>query len=362
MARKKSPVRQLLSPRRIFIPIGLGVLVAGWLLWREFDLEAFTSLSWGWSSAFWFFMSLVMVATRDLGYMYRLRVLTEKDISWRNSFDTIMLWEFASAISPSVVGGSGVAIFIVNREGIKLGRSTAVVMTTAFLDELFYILMVPIVFLIVGTTTLFPKEAAAYVGSALGAEVLFYIGYGFIVLLTTIILSGIFFFPQGFKRILVMFTFIPFLKKYRRQFTETGNEIVTTSKELKGKNWVFWAKAFGATFFSWTARFWVVNCLIMAIAAIPFSDHLLVYARQLVMWVIMLISPTPGGAGIAEIAFQGFLAQFIPFGVAGTLALMWRIFTYYPYLFIGAIILPRWIRKVYLKRPLIKFKDPLGSG
>ncbi len=361
MARKKSPVRQLLSPRRIFIPIGLGVLVAGYLLYREFDLNAFASLDWGWISAFWIFMSLIAVATRDLGYMYRLRVLTEKDISWRNSFDVIMLWEFASAISPSVVGGSGVAIFIVNKEGIKLGRSTAVVMVTAFLDELFYILMVPIVLIIVGTTTLFPKEAAEYVGGTLGAEIIFYVGYGFILMLTTIILLGIFFFPNGLKRILVMFTFIPFLRKWRRQATETGNEIITTSKELKGKNWKFWARAFGATFFSWTARFWVVNCLIMAIASIPFSEHLLVYARQLVMWVIMLISPTPGGAGIAEIAFKGFLAQFIPFGVAGTLALLWRIFTYYPYLFIGAIILPRWIRKVYLKRPLIRFKDPFRS-
>ena len=60
-----------------------------------------------------------MVVIRDLGYMYRIRVLTDKYLSWRKSFDVIMLWEFASALTPSVVGGSGIAIFILNREKIN---------------------------------------------------------------------------------------------------------------------------------------------------------------------------------------------------------------------------------------------------
>lgn len=357
MAKPKSPIRQLLSPTRIFIPIALGLAVAGYILWKEFDAEKIMQIHWGWHSAFWLFMALLMVAIRDFGYMYRIRVLTDYKIPWRNSFDVIMLWEFASAISPSVVGGSGVAIFIVNKEGIKLGRSTAVVMVTAFFDELFYILMVPIVLLAVGTQFLFPAEAEAYMGSKYGPQVIFYIGYGFIVLLTSLILASVFIFPRATKRLLVGITSISFLKKWQESAAETGDDLITTSKELKGKKFSFWAKAFGATFFSWTARFWVVNCLLMAIVSIGFGDHLLVYARQLVMWVIMLISPTPGGAGIAEIAFQGFLSDFIPLGVAGTLALLWRMFTYYPYLFIGAILLPRWIRRVYLGRKLINFKS-----
>lgn len=358
MAKKNSPIRQLLSPSKIFIPIGLGLLVAGWLLYTEFDLESFVQVEWGLNTVFWIFMSLVMVATRDFGYMYRIRHLTDKAISWRNSFDVIMLWEFSSAISPSVVGGSGVAVFIVNKEGVKLGKSTAVVMVTAFLDELFYILMVPIVFAFVAQSDLFPQEARDYLGDAVNAETIFYLGYGFIVSLTTLIILSIFLFPGALRSLLRTMGSWRIFKKWGTSFVETGDDIVISSKELKGKPFSFWLTAFSATFFSWTARFWVVNCLIMALAPIIFSDHMLVYARQLVMWVIMLISPTPGGAGIAEIAFQGFLASFIPLGMAGTLALLWRIFTYYPYLFLGVIILPRWIRKVYLKRPLITFKSP----
>ena len=61
----------------------------------------------------------------------------------------------------------------------------------------------------------------------------------------------------------------------------------------------------------------------------------------------MLISPTPGSTGVAEIAFSGFLKDFIPYGLAAALAFLWRLISYYPYLFIGAIILPRWIRRTH---------------
>ena len=118
--------------------------------------DLLSRINWHWYSWFWLFISLLMVAIRDIGYMYRIRFLTDNHLSWRQSFDVIMLWEFASALTPSIVGGSGVAIYILNREDISVGRSSAVVMITALLDELFYILMVPLIFIIVGVQQLFP--------------------------------------------------------------------------------------------------------------------------------------------------------------------------------------------------------------
>jgi uncharacterized protein (TIRG00374 family) len=95
----------------------------------------------------------------------------------------------------------------------------------------------------------------------------------------------------------------------------------------------------------------VVNFLILAFAtagsSFSWADNLLIYARQLVMWIVMLVSPTPGGSGIAEIAFSGFLKDFTPVGLDSALGLLWRLISYYPYLFIGAIILPRWVRRVF---------------
>lgn len=358
--KKSSPIRQLLSPQKIAIPIGIGLAAATYMLVTEVDISAMKEIQFTWSTAIWLLVALLMVGFRDLGYMFRLRILSDKSISWRNVFDDIMLWEFSSAVTPSVVGGSGVAIFILNKENLSVGRSTAVVMTTAFLDELFYALMVPGLFLIVGSEYLFPShlDNISVFGMTMGLKQGFWVGYAVIIFMITMISFGIFISPNKFKSILISVFKLPFLKRWASKAEETGNEIITTSDELKTKPLIFWIKAFLATALSWTARYLVANFILMAFTGLSFIDNLVILARQLVMWVIMLISPTPGGAGIAEFAFKEFLSEFSPVGMSAvTLALIWRIYTYYPYLFLGAIILPKWIQRVYLKRKLIRFKN-----
>ena len=122
---------------------------------------------------------------------------------------------------------------------------------------------------------------------------------------------------------------------------ETGTDLIHTSRMFRNKSLFFWVKVFTATFFSWTARYWVVNFLLLAFFLV--DDHILIFARQLVMWVMMLVSPTPGGSGFAEFVFSRYLGDFIPLGFAVVMALIWRLVSYYPYLFIGAIMLPRWL-------------------
>ncbi|MDR9397623.1 lysylphosphatidylglycerol synthase transmembrane domain-containing protein [Salibacter sp.] len=358
--KKSSPIRKLMDPRRIIIPIVLGLGVAGYLLYSELDPKAFRDIDFTGKTYFWIFIALLAAAAREFGYMYRLRILSDKRISWRNVFDDIMLWEFSSAITPSVVGGSGVAIFILSKEKLSVGRSTAIVMTTAFLDELFYVISVPLLFVVVGTTALFPDTIPnmEVFGMRLGVQQVFWIGYVFILLLITVILLGIFVSPQGFKKLLIRVFSLPFLKRWLRAAYRTGDEVVTTSDELREKPFIFWVRAFLATSLSWTARYLTANFLLLAFTSFGFMDNLLVLSRQLVMWVIMLISPTPGSAGVAEIAFDQFLADYTPIGIMAAVAFLWRLFTYYPYLFLGIIILPRWIQRVYLGRKLITFKKP----
>lgn len=343
---KTNKVKELFTAKRIAIPIVIGLIVAFYMLWTNTDWEEFKKVHWGWQSVFWMLIALLMMAIRDLAYMYRIRIITDNQISWRNSFDVIMLWEFASAITPSIVGGTGAALYILNKEGLNVGKSTALVMITALFDELFYIVTVPIVILFIGTENLFPIELQKEIfGIVFSVKGIFILGYCFTFMLTIIIVFGVFISPKAVKTFLLKLFRIRFLRRWHPKVEQVGNDIIQTSKELKGKSFFFWLKAFATTMFSWTARFWVVNFLILAFT--PVGDHMLIYGRQLVMWVIMLISPTPGGAGIAEFAFEGFLADFTPVGLAGLLAVLWRLLSYYPYLFVGAVVLPKWLKKVY---------------
>ena len=59
----------------------------------------------------------------------------------------------------------------------------------------------------------------------------------------------------------------------------------------------------------------------------------------------MMVSPTPGGSGVAEYAFGELLASFSTSAILIVgLAILWRLISYFPYLFIGAFILPRWLK------------------
>jgi uncharacterized protein (TIRG00374 family) len=393
VALQESDISKKFALRRVLIPILIGLGVAAWLLIDNFNqvryeavaegtgnyawvdgnnndlvdytkpndfkkvesggnynrmttMDVLKAVNWTWHSTFWMFVALLMMVVRDVAYMYRIRVLTDYQLSWRQSFDVIMLWEFASALTPSVVGGAGVAMFIVNREGIAMGRSTAIVLITALLDELFYIVMVPLVILAVGMNDLFPGGGSReFFGVSMNIKAIFWTGYFFILSLTLIILFAVFLRPQGFKSILVGIFRLPFLRRWKANATRTGDEIVTTSAELRTKPAKFWLKTFGATFFSWTARYWVVNFIVLAFISTSMFENMMIYARQLVMWVIMLISPTPGSSGVAEVAFSEFFDGLIPVGLIVIMAIIWRLVSYYPYLFIGAIILPRWLRK-----------------
>jgi uncharacterized protein (TIRG00374 family) len=314
-------------------------------LYRNFDKDTFSFLEFSWHVVFFLLLAVLMMVVRDVAYMYRLMVMTDYDLSWKQAFNVIMLWEFSSAISPSVVGGTGPAIFFLYKEGLSGGRSTAVVLTAIFLDEVFFILSVPLVYAVFGDK-IFPPNSLEY-GTILSA---FYIGYLIIFVYTLFLAYALFINPQMFKSFVSWVFLFPILVRWRTRARKSANHLIQTSKIIRKKPFSYWAKSMLATILSWTGRYWVVNFLLMAFVAqkYSFADHLLIYGRQLSMWIILLISPTPGGSGVAEYIFADFLGDFITnTSWYVPLAFFWRLISYYPYLFIGAVILPVWLRRVF---------------
>lgn len=64
------------------------------------------------------------------------------------------------------------------------------------------------------------------------------------------------------------------------------------------------------------------------------------------MWMISILSPTPGGSGVAELMFRMYYSDFLSdSSVAILAALLWRAVFYYPFLIMGTLVLPAFIRK-----------------
>ncbi len=350
----KSPLSRI-KPSNAIYPAILGLAVVGYLFWKDFNPAVFADITFNWSTIFWLFMALVFMFCRDLGYVIRLRILSGYNLSWLEAFRVIMLWEFTSAITPSAIGGTSVAILYVHKEGISVGRSSAIVMLTSFLDELYFIIMFPLLIAIVGLDALF--ELTGGEGSLASRSLMTFalVGYGLKFAYVLLLSYGFFINPRGIKRLLMRIFKMRFLKRWFKSAANVGSDIVLASYEVKQYNWRFWMKSAYSTFLSWSARYLVANALILAFFSV--SDQVLLFARQLVMWIMMLVMPTPGGSGFAEYIFTTYCSDLIEvplalqMGAAALVALLWRLITYYPYLIIGAFLFPRWIQKHFVQRP-----------
>ncbi len=323
---------------KIAIPVLLGLGAAAWLIVSEVDMAVLSGLEITIRTVLFILLAFMFMVGRDLGYMIRIRLFARGQLTWKQAFRVIMLWEFTSAITPSTVGGTAVAVVYVHKEGLSVGKSTAMVMLTAFFDELFFAICFPLMILVVGWDVLFGFSGAG----ALMPIVL--AGYGVKLFLTLLLSYGLFFNPRGLGRGIVRIFSIRFLKRWKGDAQKTADDLITSSREIRRYKPSFWIKAFLATSLSWISRFMVANAIFMAFMTI--SDHFLVFARQLSMWVPMIISPTPGGAGFAEYIFTNFLGDIVATGDVGMtpiIALLWRGVTFYPYLIIGALIIPRWV-------------------
>lgn len=331
---------------RLALPMLFGVGAVVLLLWNELGEHGLERLREVHLTRFGLLMLLGAVvanALRDFGYMLRLRILTNKEFSWRRAFDVTALWEFATAVAPAILGGTSVAIYVFSREKVPLGRSAAIVLVTAMLDEIFFLVFAPLVFFSVGIDQLFPPQLDEALWG-LPIQVLFWIGYALIAVMKVAVFYSVFFRPRAIKLFLVNLFKYRWIRRFRPKMADAGDDLIAASTEFKGRQLRFWLEAIGATWCSWGARFLVLNFL--AAAFFPVSGHLLMYARQIVLWVVLLISPTPGASGAAEFAFVGFMRDLLPAGaLLVVVALLWRLLTYYLYLFVGAVVLPRWVRR-----------------
>lgn len=335
---------------KILIPtlLGLGIIFymfAKDLLGEEnaSNLEQLKNLDITLDTVFWIFMALLCMIGRDLGFTIRYRYLTDKLLSWKQSLKITLLAEFGTAITPSSVGGSTMAVVFLAKEKIPVGKSTAMVFTTMLLDEMFFIVTFPVFLFLIPLNDLFPE-----IKGIESIILLFVAAYCVKLLLCTALIIGLFFKPQAIRWLLIKIFKLPFLRRWQVSAEKAGNDLILSSEEIKGRKFSYWAPLITATVLSWSSRYLIVNALFMAF--FPVADHLLVFARQFVMWILMILSITPGGSGLSELIFKHYLGSLIPIAaLVPVIIFLWRFLSYYTYLFIGAFLVPRWVSKAFGK-------------
>lgn len=352
MSVERKKVFKAIHPGKIVIPIAISIVFVVVVMLNDARFSADNLLMIRDIGIYALLFSIPVLLLRDVGYVYRIRAITNGEVSVKGSIYTVLLWEFASAVTPSIVGGTAVAVFVLIREGVSFGRSVAFVLLTSILDNLFFVICAPLA-MIFASGVIFPAIDAVDFELTSSLSYFFWVSYTMIASYTCLMVYALFVNPRAFKWILLRLTSFKWSMKWRSAAKRHGEEIVISSNEMTGRPLSYWIKITVSTIIIWTARYLLINCIAMSFMDLSWSDHLLIFARQAVLWVMMLVSITPGSSGLAEVFFSSFYYELFKAYTFAT-TMLWRLLSYYPYLILGGIALPRWIQRVYFDRRVKK--------
>ncbi|MBK8557331.1 MAG: flippase-like domain-containing protein [Lewinellaceae bacterium] len=329
---------------RIILPVTLGLGAVGFLFYKQFDIEQFRKIDWTGRAFLWIGLAFLLLLARHFFIALRLRAITRKVFSWKKYLELIVLWEFSAALTPTSKGGPLVMMFVLTQERLAAGRTAAAVFYAMVCDSGFFVLTLPILMAFYGPSMLYPGMSSfSDVRLASGT---FFVTYGIMAAYWLVLVFFLFFQPQVASKGLHWLATRRILKRWSAKIDRLGREFTLAATEIREQNWRYHLSIIGATIAVWTSKFIMINCLIIAIVPstpVDGGTQAFIYARMVSMFIIMAFSPTPGGAGIAEVAMVGFISDYVPKGIGLIVALLWRGMAYYGYLLVGAFVVPNWI-------------------
>lgn len=287
----------------------------------------------------------VVVSFLRLGFSAaKIRYLGEKSLSWLASFRIMLSWDFTSSITPSTIGGAPMATYAMTKEGFNLGQSTAIILYSVLLDQLWFAVAVPIL-LISGIFFEIVPNNTGMIGHA--SMVLLYIG---LLSYAGLMAYGVLKNPNAIKKVVNWLFKLPILRRWKDTVAKETDNLVAYSHELRKKPTSFLLKAFFLSTMSWLCR--VALPTIVVLSLLP-ADVILSVLRSLAMNLAFLIMPTPGGSGGVEglfAIFQGPLIDRKAF--IGLAVFAWRIITYYITVGLG-MMATTW----YINRSVVELKN-----
>ena len=257
-----------------------------------------------------------------------------ESLSFRKTLGVVWINYFGSAITPMQSGGGPFQIYLLYRSGVSVGKLVAITLVRT-LQVLFLLAMV-VPFSLLAEPEFFSKHC-----------ILRYFVFYVIVFIsiTAFLLVVSVLRPQWIKRwsngFLVRMKKIGVLKPKRllRAARWINREIDSYSVNIRlffstGKKWSF------ISVFIAVAHLWVylsiMPCLILAMGFdVQYMQCML--AESLLLFFLYFV-PTPGGSGAAEGGAAAVFALFVPWNLAGVMAVAWRLLSEYTGVALGTVI------------------------
>ena len=315
------------STRNIVVSLLLSALVLAAVGALTFDATAFGRLLQHLRPGLLLAAVLVAFARIGLGG-WRLSQVSEGRLSLWSGTRGQLAWDFFSSVTPSVVGGGPVAAFYVARdEDLAVGTSAAFLFFCVLLDQLWFLVAIPLLGLSTFAIDLLPSAAGAVGMWSLLAY------FGGLLLWSALYAYATLVRPRLLVAMADWCVRWPYLRRFRETVMPEMRSYFRRARHLGSRPPAFYAYGFSLTALIWTARYALVFFIVRSVHA---ADGTLLFARSAAMMLVGLIMPTPGGSGGLEGLYALFIGPLMPEALLAPTLLTWRLLGYYLFIALGA--------------------------
>jgi uncharacterized protein (TIRG00374 family) len=344
-----------LSLRGLVLPLvlGFGVLaIIGWFTWDDGALTKFFAAVNPWIMAGAVGMTLMRVIFGG----WRISFISRHSLGFKAGIRCQLMWDFASNISPSLVGGAPLTAYYISRESkvtsmetkasrkgpIAIGDASAVMSYVMLLDQVWFALSVPFILVASVWMDVIPLSAGRL---GLWTAMIYFVGlmgYAGIFAYATL------FRPELLSRIASSLFRLPFLRRHRQGVLGQMEQFAARASVLRKQKADFFLRGVALTAGTWLARYGLAVFVIWSF--VPDVDTLLLILRSVAMTISSLVMPTPGGAGGIEGLYALFFGDLLPDAALMVPSLLtWRILGYYIFLVFGVSISTRHLQRTQPK-------------
>ncbi|HEC72365.1 MAG TPA: flippase-like domain-containing protein [Thermoplasmatales archaeon] len=329
----------------IIISVTLSIAIILAILYLTIDADTFEKLRTVKIRYEFFILAIFLNILYWFLWGARLKILANAidpnvKISFWKSTKIVIANLFLAGITPSMAGGEPVRIYLLNKEGMSIGGSTATVLGERLIDAFFILLVAPFGFFIYKD-----KLSSEYLSSGLWIGVIVFILL--IILFIFAILK-----PEKVKSFLIYLN-----KKLNRILKKQESEskiIKTIGDEVDNfhnsmtcfvgerKKALFIAGILTVLF--WSTGFMIPSMIFLGLGLPPFFIES--YAAQILLLVIIMMPTTPGSTGVAELSIAGLYGVLIGSTLLGVFIVLYRFISYHMNLIAGVIFQYRIFRSV----------------
>lgn len=280
-----------------------------------------------------FSLGLMALLIVWLSKAFRIYVITRgvgQNIALGHCLQIYLATCFVSHVTPFSAGGTPLQIYLLHKEGLSLGKATAITTIDLGLHSIVYLLI------LIGTIS---RNIGFFKQRIYFTPGLIWKGVTVIVLLAVTI--GILYFWYRLRwadKIVRLLVNKGWLKRLRREIMlfKEGSLLLIKA------NWQGMLKAIFASITYWFFYLLLAPLILLAMGK-PIEFFSLMY-NQLIFNVLQPFIPTPGGSGGAELLLSYLFRETTGAQGLGLFVLLWRIYTFYSSLAIGGFFFWRLTR------------------